>query len=54
MRIADYRERLGIGLDDSAKLEDLKNKLYNMVLTLGDKTFTKEISFFYLLDVGKK
>lgn len=54
MRIADYRERLGIGLDDSAKLEALKNKLYNMVLTLGDKTFTKEISFFYLLDVGKK
>lgn len=53
MNWADYREKLGIGFNDDAKFEALKNKFVNFVRNIKCSNYTKGDCFSYFIMVGE-
>lgn len=55
MKWIDYREKLGVGFDDCAKFEMLKNKILNFIDILqSENAYTKPEYRSYLIMVGEK
>jgi len=53
MKLADYRERLGLGFDDKSKFEALKNRFSNFASNLGGGKYSRNDCCEYFIAIGK-